>query len=128
MHHAYPGAHWTDHPRLQSKHWEELVSRQGTIFRGTHTFEIFGLVLFGNLGGYVGAMGYNVLRAACCVLCAACYVLYTPPLLFAPPSSPPPVTHRASVPLRSLGNVQLVGTTSWPRSSATSRVRGRAIP
>jgi len=52
VHHAYPGAHWTDHPRLQAKHWEEIVSRQGTIFRRTHTFELFGLILFGNFGGY----------------------------------------------------------------------------
>lgn len=45
VHHQYPGAHWTDHPRLTDKHWDAYAEHQATIFRKTHAFEIFGLVV-----------------------------------------------------------------------------------
>ena len=33
VHHQYPGAHWTDHPRLTDKHWDAYAEHQATIFR-----------------------------------------------------------------------------------------------
>jgi hypothetical protein len=43
VHHQYPGAHWTDHPLHQSKHWDEYVESRASCFRRTHAFEIFGM-------------------------------------------------------------------------------------
>lgn len=46
VHHQYPGAHWTEHPRLFEKHKEEYVSNQATIFDGMHAIEIFFVAVF----------------------------------------------------------------------------------
>merc|ERR1719478_2002951 len=48
VHHQYPGAHWTEHPELAQKHWKEYENVRGSVFRGTHAFEIFGMVLAGD--------------------------------------------------------------------------------
>lgn len=45
VHHQYPGAHWSDHPKMLDKHWEAYAEHQATIFRKTHAFEVFGLVV-----------------------------------------------------------------------------------
>jgi len=45
VHHQYPGAHWSEHPRLTDKHWDVYAEKQATVFRKTHAFEIFGLVV-----------------------------------------------------------------------------------
>jgi len=43
VHHQYPGAHWTDHPGLVEKHWQSYDGFRGSVFRHTHTFEVFGM-------------------------------------------------------------------------------------
>mmetsp|Transcript_7733 Transcript_7733/g.20900 ORF Transcript_7733/g.20900 Transcript_7733/m.20900 type:complete len:517 (-) Transcript_7733:216-1766(-) len=43
VHHQYPGAHWTEHPKHLDKFWEQYVDRRGSVFRKTHAFEIFGM-------------------------------------------------------------------------------------
>jgi hypothetical protein len=48
VHHQYPGAHWTTHPELYAKHKNEYVGaakKQGSVFRHTHAFEIFFLII-----------------------------------------------------------------------------------
>merc|ERR1712070_563357 len=45
VHHQYPGAHWTEHPRLTEKHWDAYAEHKATIFRNTHAFEIFGMAV-----------------------------------------------------------------------------------
>jgi hypothetical protein len=48
VHHQYPGAHWTTHPELYAKHKNEYVGaakKQGSVFRHTHVFEIFFLII-----------------------------------------------------------------------------------
>ena len=41
VHHQYPGAHWTDHPKLYEKHKQEYVDKRASVFNGTHAMEIF---------------------------------------------------------------------------------------
>jgi hypothetical protein len=41
VHHQYPGAHWTEHPRLYEKHKEEYIKNQATMLNETHAVEIF---------------------------------------------------------------------------------------
>jgi len=48
VHHQYPGAHWTEHPALVEKHWAEYENKRGSVFRGTHAFEVFAMVLIGD--------------------------------------------------------------------------------
>jgi len=45
VHHQYPGAHWTEHPRLFEKHKEEYKANQATIFNDVHAIEIFFLAI-----------------------------------------------------------------------------------
>lgn len=45
VHHQYPGAHWTQHPGHQTKHWESYADNQASVFRRTHAFEVFGMVV-----------------------------------------------------------------------------------
>jgi hypothetical protein len=49
VHHQYPGAHWTTHPKLYSKHEKlnEYKEHQATIFKNTHVFELFFLIILG---------------------------------------------------------------------------------
>merc|ERR1712146_533687 len=44
VHHQYPGAHWTQHPKMYQKHFEKgdyTASQIATCFRNTHAFELF---------------------------------------------------------------------------------------
>ena len=43
VHHAVPGAHWTDHVQLCEKVWDKYIDNRATCFRGTHAFEVFGM-------------------------------------------------------------------------------------
>lgn len=43
VHHQTPGAHWTDHPKLQTKGWDKYIDNRASVFRTTHAFEIFGM-------------------------------------------------------------------------------------
>jgi len=45
VHHQYPGAHWTDHPGHMERHWPKYADCCGSVFRDTHAFEIFGMVV-----------------------------------------------------------------------------------
>lgn len=47
VHHQYPGAHWTDHPKLYKKHADkgEYKAKVATAFRNTHAFEMFFLII-----------------------------------------------------------------------------------
>ena len=45
VHHQYPGAHWTRHPSLLLKHTKGYKEELGSVFYGTHTFELFALVV-----------------------------------------------------------------------------------
>ena len=45
VHHQYPGEHWTKHELRADKHWEQYIEHRATCFRGTHAFEIFGMVV-----------------------------------------------------------------------------------
>lgn len=45
VHHQYPGGHWTAHPGYLKKHWDSYYDRQGSVFKGTHAFEIFAMLL-----------------------------------------------------------------------------------
>ena len=45
MHHQYPGTHWTKHPKLLTKHMGEYVKSYGSVFYGTHTFEMLALII-----------------------------------------------------------------------------------
>jgi len=67
VHHQYPGAHWTQHPDLMRKHTPSYTSGQGSIFVGTHAFEIFALVVSGQYAKlaerYLGVMPPDASRA-----------------------------------------------------------------
>ena len=45
VHHQYPGTHWTAHGRLLTKHLKAYETRVGSVFYGTHTFEMLALIL-----------------------------------------------------------------------------------
>ena len=45
VHHQYPGMHWTSHGKLLTKHTEGYKQRVGSVFYGTHTFEMLALIL-----------------------------------------------------------------------------------
>ena len=45
VHHQSPGEHWTRHEMRASKHWDQYIEHRATCFRGTHAFEIFGMVV-----------------------------------------------------------------------------------
>lgn len=45
VHHQYPGAHWNKHPRLLTKHHDGYRQGVGSVFYGTHTFEVLALIL-----------------------------------------------------------------------------------
>lgn len=45
VHHAYPGHHWTKNPDLYKKHEREYADKQATIFRDTHPFEVFFMII-----------------------------------------------------------------------------------
>ena len=45
VHHQYPGFHWSKHPKLLTKHADEYKSSLGSVFYGTHTFEVLALIL-----------------------------------------------------------------------------------
>lgn len=47
VHHTYPGIHWSDHPAKVKAHWEEYIEHRASVFRGTHAFEMFFLVVLG---------------------------------------------------------------------------------
>merc|ERR1719242_1097829 len=48
VHHQYPTAHWSKHPELYEKHLEDYKKNQASIFRNTHVFELFFLVILNN--------------------------------------------------------------------------------
>ena len=45
VHHQYPGSHWSRQPQLLTKHAPGYDSSIGSVFYGTHCFEIFALIL-----------------------------------------------------------------------------------
>ena len=45
VHHQYPGSHWSKHPRLLTKHIDKYKESRGSVFYGTHTFEMLALIL-----------------------------------------------------------------------------------
>lgn len=45
VHHQYPSAHWTDHPKLKEKHFKEYTEQNATVFRKTHVMELFFLII-----------------------------------------------------------------------------------
>ena len=45
VHHQYPGVHWTRHPSLLTKHESSYGKSLGSVFYGTHTFEVLALIL-----------------------------------------------------------------------------------
>ena len=45
VHHQYPGVHWSAHPRLMTKHLGQYDQSVGSVFYGTHTFEMLALIL-----------------------------------------------------------------------------------
>ncbi|GAB5362832.1 hypothetical protein AAMO2058_000832600 [Amorphochlora amoebiformis] len=47
VHHQYPGAHWTNHPKLYDKHFQlkEYSKHVATVFKETHAFELFFLII-----------------------------------------------------------------------------------
>mmetsp|Transcript_17865 Transcript_17865/g.50633 ORF Transcript_17865/g.50633 Transcript_17865/m.50633 type:complete len:521 (-) Transcript_17865:137-1699(-) len=51
VHHQYPGAHWTEHPKHLNKFWEQYMDRCGSVFQKTHTFEIFGMSVIRDYDG-----------------------------------------------------------------------------
>jgi len=48
VHHQYPTAHWSKHPELYEKHLDDYAKNRASIFRGTHVFELFFLVILNN--------------------------------------------------------------------------------
>jgi len=48
VHHQYPTAHWSKHPELYEKHIDDYEKNRASIFRGTHVFELFFLVILNN--------------------------------------------------------------------------------
>ena len=45
VHHQYPGVHWSAHPKLLTKHSGLYKQSLGSVFYGTHTFEMLALIL-----------------------------------------------------------------------------------
>jgi len=45
VHHQYPGFHWSRHTKLLTKHADEYAHSLGSVFYGTHTFEMLALIL-----------------------------------------------------------------------------------
>jgi hypothetical protein len=45
VHHQYPGVHWSTHGKLLSKHEVRYGEKVGSVFYGTHTFEMLALIL-----------------------------------------------------------------------------------
>jgi len=45
VHHQYPGVHWSSHGKLLTKHTQGYAKAQGSVFYGTHTFELLALIL-----------------------------------------------------------------------------------
>lgn len=45
VHHMYPAVHWTEHEALYEKHKDEYATKQATMFRKTHVFELFFLMI-----------------------------------------------------------------------------------
>jgi hypothetical protein len=45
VHHQYPGMHWTAHSRLLTRHADAYRKARGSVFYGTHTFEVLALIL-----------------------------------------------------------------------------------
>jgi len=45
VHHQYPGANWINHPYHVTKHAIEYQMNVATVFRHTHVFEVFGMIL-----------------------------------------------------------------------------------
>lgn len=43
VHHEKPGAHWTEHPDIMKKRWDDYIENRASVFRTTHAFEIFGM-------------------------------------------------------------------------------------
>jgi hypothetical protein len=48
VHHQYPAAHWTDHPKHLQAHWASYAEHRGSVFCRTHAFEIWGMVVCRN--------------------------------------------------------------------------------
>lgn len=48
VHHQYPSAHWTTYPDKFKKHWSEYGEHQASMFKNTHAFEMFGLIVSRN--------------------------------------------------------------------------------
>jgi len=63
VHHQYPGMHWTTHPRLLTKHHSQYEKARGSVFYGTHTFEMLALILMADYDKmadrFVGRMPEN---------------------------------------------------------------------
>jgi len=63
VHHQYPGTHWTNHGRLLTKHLQAYETRVGSVFYGTHTFEMLALILMADYDKladrFVGRMPEN---------------------------------------------------------------------
>lgn len=47
VHHQYPGAHWSTHEQRYESHFKagEYTTKPATIFRDTHAFELFALIV-----------------------------------------------------------------------------------
>ena len=45
VHHQYPARHWTEHPALYKKHQPDYIKFKATMFRDTHVFELFFLMI-----------------------------------------------------------------------------------
>lgn len=52
VHHQYPGAHWSTHPKMYEKHSEEYKTNLATCFHNTHAMEIFFLAILGKYGEF----------------------------------------------------------------------------
>jgi len=63
VHHQYPGVHWSSHPKLLTKHVPAYEKRLGSVFYGTHTFEMLALILLNDYDKladrFVGSMPEN---------------------------------------------------------------------
>jgi len=52
VHHQYPGAHWSTHPKMYKKHEHEYVANKATCFHKTHAMEIFFLAILKQYGEF----------------------------------------------------------------------------
>ena len=63
VHHQYPGMHWTAHPSLLTRHLKQYEQAHGSVFYGTHTFEMLALILMADYAKmadrFVGHMPAN---------------------------------------------------------------------